>query len=209
MGKSIAETPEDRWVRQRREDMRTRGHNLRHRRILAFAASFIIGAALLGCGQTPVGPTAPEDPPVTPFDIRQGYVASDLVSVDSSVVWTQGWVTVARGGVVPLGMPGKYHDLIVAPGSVTQDVLIQVKTTTYYYPGQKVVTFDFGPDGLVFSSPAKMKVDASIFGPGKVSSVTLFYFDPLRSEWVIQQVAKVVKSSVTFDIRHFSKYAIS
>ncbi len=134
---------------------------------------------------------------------------------------TEGTVTPASGGTLQLNV--KYSTLLifntvsisttfhVPAGAVSQDeqLTMTLNTTTFEY--------DFGPQGLQFSTPATMDVSASGLDLSTIPSGTtieLFYYDVNNGTY-----DEIPAGSITYDvssgtvtcsgaqISHFSEYA--
>lgn len=117
-------------------------------------------------------------------------------------------ISASDGGVIAISKDGYNHAFIVAKDGLDADATISAKVESEYINGKKAVVFEFGPDGLVFNEASKLEFDIGAINV-KATSAYLYYFDPKVGEWVLQSAQRVDKGLVTFDINHFSKYAIS
>jgi len=98
---------------------------------------------------------------------------------------------------------------VVKPLGLDDNELITIKSDNDNIKGRKAIIFEFGPEGLVFNNASKLKVDISELNPS-ATNAKLYYFDPRVGDWVLQGEKRIEKGGiVSFDIYHFSKYAIS
>ena len=120
-----------------------------------------------------------------------------------------------KGGVLHVHAKCFDLDFKVPSGALSENVFISVKTNLFNYwrneELQKGLHFDFGPDGLVFSKPAVIRLEAQVL-EAENGEVLKFY--SLNSEtglWYAEQ--EVVMNDATleleFEVSHFSRYAIS
>lgn len=70
---------------------------------------------------------------------------------------------------------------------------------------------DFGPDALVFAKPAKLKMEIRELEANDGEILRLYWHNPSTGLWKVEQEVEVTgkKKKATFDIHHFSRYAIS
>ena len=122
---------------------------------------------------------------------------------------TEKEVDALNGDVIPIPRGDYHHAFVVKPLGLDNNELITVKTDNEIVHGRKAITFEFGPAGLVFNTPSKLKADIFELNP-YAATAKLYYFDPRAKAWVLQAEKRIEKGGVaSFDIYHFSKYAIS
>jgi hypothetical protein len=159
---------------------------------------------IAGCSDNSVlGPD--QNDPVTLSRVAPGITLPDA---DLTVAETAVAVSAQDGGVVSINTASYDHSFIVKPGSINSDKVISVTVKKEKVGKEDVVSFEFGPDGLVFSEASKLEFQMAELNAGARSG-RLYYFDPKVKDWVLQAEQAVVNGVVTFDIYHFSKYAIS
>ena len=122
-------------------------------------------------------------------------ITSELISKDD-------------GGEIVIDREEYEHIFSVEPKAVDENVEISVKSYQDYVWGDKVIVFEFGPDGLVFDIPAKLTFEMRELSY-RANYGKLLYYNPNQKSWVLVSVKQVVDGEVVFNIDHFSKYAIS
>lgn len=119
------------------------------------------------------------------------------------------FINKTTGGIIEIDREEFTHEFEVMPGALEENTLITVRTVNEEVLGKEMIVFEFGPDGLDFGEPSKLRFEmaelSSTAGTGY-----LYYYDPVRKSWSMQSFANVGPSGIVeFDIDHFSKYAIS
>lgn len=112
------------------------------------------------------------------------------------------------GGVIEIERESYLHLFTVPAGALDYDTEITVESSIERVLGKDMLVFEFGPDGLVFNESAKLDVDMAELS-SKAKWGKLYYFNPSNSKWEHQGSVSVVDGIASFDIDHFSKYAIS
>jgi hypothetical protein len=74
--------------------------------------------------------------------------------------------------------------------------------------GDNQLVVDFGPDGLVFLKPASLILDGDLLKAAEGEILTLYWYNPDTGQWEIEQQVTINSAHATFDINHFSRYAI-
>ena len=101
--------------------------------------------------------------------------------------------------------------LKVKPGSV------DIPTTIYLRLDPEYLDMDFGPDGTVFNTPAKLSIDAKGLDFSNISSeiLNVYYNNPETGQWETVERESVVISKRSGDFKinnaripHFSRYAV-
>lgn len=192
--------------------------------ITAFSLVFV----LTGCDNGPLSIDQAEpqdetsffDQPYDPDAIAKG----GLLDVESSFLY-EGYATVEDGGVVLLGSTDAVERLdtdysgtdaselvdafVVQPLSISVNTTIVVQVTTIIADdGEVSIVFDCSPDGLVFTSPAILLLNAwENFGKN-ATHVNLYWLNEETNEWQLEAEAPVdeLTGQVAFQIHHFSGY---
>ncbi len=111
------------------------------------------------------------------------------------------------GGQIDIKNGEKRHKFDVQPGSMSRNAVISVKLEIDLLKGRNALIFEFGPDGLSFRKPAKLTVDMRDVDTAAVNA-NLYYYDSSMKDWILIEKAAVKNGKATFNIFHFSKYAI-
>ena len=169
--------------------------------------------AIIGCGTNPVQPDLQADLPALS---EVSKVAWQNQEDDFNCYESAGLITAADGGLIHLGWGSPKNSLRFEPGSVSEDVVIDITTCIVKGNPQNnfsVIEFDFGPDGLFFSPPAQIVLNAgslnALRAPRHDGVVRLYFYDPDTDEWFLQQEAEIHRGTVTFEVDHFSKFGVS
>lgn len=173
--------------------------------VFALAAMFIIA----GCSG---------DLPYTPEEYQQagmGKIADDVfenrdtqLNEIAEKVSAIEKVTTSTGGIVSVQHNQYKHNLVVLPKAVDEDVDINIHYGKESIDDQTVAVFEFGPDGLVFHTPAVLHYEVADLD-SSIKLAKLYYYDPEVGDWVLQGYSRIVNGKAKFKIRHFSKYAIA
>ena len=128
------------------------------------------------------------------MDIPLSETAAEIISVES-------------GGQILFPKFGSNTGLFIPPYSLTGKTRISGKAELLKIISKDVIRFDFGPDGLLFRSPAILRVDGKHFKGS--DSVWLFWLNPCTGAWQLRARAPIKNGVASFEINHFSKYAIT
>lgn len=173
-------------------------------RILSISTGIALLAAVFifaGCShQSPLEPNVPQS-----LELAKSASGSGAGNL---VVSTSELITADAGGVIEIDRENYQHLFKVDPYAVSSDLTISVKTSKEQIGRLTCIVFEFGPDGLVFKSPAELDFQIAELNSSALSG-KLYYFDPKLGQWVYQGSADVKDGIVAFPISHFSKYAIS
>ncbi|UCD62843.1 MAG: hypothetical protein JSW34_08740 [Candidatus Zixiibacteriota bacterium] len=144
------------------------------------------------------------DQPYDPGALAKRSDISDI-QFDSA----QAYVRADEGGMLVLGDDANVAALVFLPGSVSQDTLISVEITSLATTaGETPVIWDFKPDGLQFSRPTIVRLNAAELFGTSTSSVTLYWLNEATHEWEPEQVSEVDSEGVVcLELKHFSSYA--
>lgn len=190
-----------------------------------FLQAFILGAVVASLGGImlfPMGcskmlPTAPVEDPIQAFRAEELWPTSRA----SLAGWLQ---TCSAEGSQEFGRRGgklkleaecfKKLEFKVPKDALSGSVVISVSVRlfNYFRDGELEKGFfvDFGPDALVFAKAAKLKMEIREFEANDGEILRLYWHDPSTGLWGVQQELEVTgkKKKATFNIRHFSRYAI-
>jgi hypothetical protein len=166
----------------------------------------------MGCSK--MLPTAPEEP-------VEGYRGEDLWPAPPANLGpllqtcsqsVAGWFSSAGG---ELDIEGRCMNVsfYVPRRALSERVRISMTATLFYYYTDRTVLngllLDFRPDGLVFSRPAILQLEANVLEAADGDVLTLYWYNPDTGLWEVEQRVKVDGEEVEFKIYHFSRYAIS
>jgi hypothetical protein len=97
--------------------------------------------------------------------------------------------------------------------ALSERVRISMTATLFYYYSERSVLngvlLDFRPDGLVFSKPSILQLEADLLEAADGDVLILYWYNPDKDLWEVEQKVKVDDGEVEFKIYHFSRYAIS
>jgi hypothetical protein len=204
-------------------------HWRRSQRVILVAALAIVGlfssVILQSCGNTLDSPEQALSQEGTSF-FDQPFYDDDLakrtdISVEETFVVSE-VISAANGGVLLLGAAegvsseeteSTNADLseafIILPSSFPYDTAFQIQVTKIStVDDESPIVYDFGPDGLVFSRPAILRVNAFADFGKNVTSVYLYWLNESTNSWEIQSEVPVDLTTglAYFEIYHFSKY---
>jgi hypothetical protein len=162
-------------------------------------------------------PTAPEDGLIHGYSAEELWPApsANLVSLQKDCSARGSEKVGPSGGALSLQADCLELDFIVPSGALSEEVRISVAAAVFeYWQDGKVAKgmgFVFKPDGLVFSEPAQIELQASVLGAEKGEVLRLFWYNPATGLWELEQEVKVEDAQVEleFEVDHFSRYAIS
>ncbi len=197
--------------------------------LATLALSF--GSVLTGCNSNTgslQGITDQDDVDFFELSYDPVELAKRNVTVDA-VDTFEALITVAEGGVILLVEPDVVTGVealetldgvntstetcdafIIQPFSITDNTLIRFEVTKYVTTdGDVPIIFDCHPDGLVFSIPAILLINAwEDFGK-KTQSVCFYYLNEVTNKWeLLEEVAVVNGLAATDKIAHFSRYGV-
>lgn len=168
--------------------------------ILALAVAF----GLPGCSDKSLDTNTSQEE-ISFFDLpyydgdlaKKGYVATYL---------TEDYLHADEGGVIEITAHGAVFSFVVAPNSFPEDTRF---TLGIYIvedsPEKTTVIYEFGPDGLVFSEPAHLILDANVVVPEGVETIDFFYLN--KNRWMYQGTYdRNQNNQFDIDINHFSRY---
>jgi hypothetical protein len=183
---------------------------------LAFLALMVVG---FGCSRlVPTAPNTNTDPmteqdwgapcnPISPGDLP--FEWTELTSQENAA-----WFGTA-GGVITQVVDCVVLQFRVPPQAVDAPVHISVHSSLMArnLDGKvcKKLELVFDPDGQVFSVPAILTFGTTLLGSKEGDQLTLRWLNPETQSWEVVHRVLVVPGMlmVTFNISHFSRYAIS
>ncbi|HXL34508.1 MAG TPA: hypothetical protein VN953_06280 [Gemmatimonadales bacterium] len=163
------------------------------------AALVIAAAALLGCGEPPLGPVPP--PPQASL-IGSLLQATGLVGCTPMPTATATQTVGPAGGVIRIGP----HALSIPAGALDAPV-----TITATAPSDKVNRVQFQPEGLVFQRSAALTMsyaNCNLLGtilPKRIAYTS----DALAILSYVVSLDNLFAKNVTGKLNHFSNYAIA
>ncbi len=168
--------------------------------ILALAVAF----GLPGCSEKPLDVNTSQEE-ISFFDLpfddgvfaKKGLVATYR---------TEDFITVAEGGTIEISAHGAVFSFVIAPNSFPEDtrftLAIYILEDT---PDKTTVVYEFGPDGLVFTEPALLVLDANVVVPEGSQTIDFYYLN--KNRWVYQGTYDRNKDDqFVIGIDHFSRY---
>lgn len=183
--------------------------------LVAFAASVLL---LSGCGDSPISPVIGDDSVGALQHVEQNHGA--LLAQDSNgaspkllgnllrnVFYALESLLIGNdGGLLSLELGDKTATFSVPAGALDENALIVMKAVQAPTPMGEATVFDFGPDGLAFSSPATLSLETT---RAEGSVLRLYWWNDSVGRWELQESCVVSHGSVHFSVHHFSKYGIS
>lgn len=183
--------------------------------LIAFAASILL---LSGCGDSPMSPVGGDDSVGALQQVEQEH--AQLLAQDSNGASPKLLGNLLRnvfyaleslligddGGLLTLVLGDKTATFAVPAGALDENALIVMKAVQAPTPMGQATVFDFGPDGLEFSSPATLSLETA---RAEGSVLRLYWWDIRAGRWELQESCVVRNGSVHFSVHHFSKYGIS
>lgn len=178
--------------------------------VAAFAASVFL---LSGCGETPMSQVVPDAglEALEHVDHTYGDVFAEDPGASAKLLSNllrdvDLLLTGEDGGLLSVDLGSKKATLDIPAGAVNEPVLIVMDAVQVPGLFGETTLFDFGPDGLVFSSPATLTLETN---KSNGSALRLYWWNPDGLRWELQESATVGDGKVSFTIHHFSKYGIS
>ncbi|UCC45474.1 MAG: hypothetical protein JSU65_06025 [Candidatus Zixiibacteriota bacterium] len=142
-----------------------------------------------------------------PYDADAVAKRRDVTDVEYSSA--QQFMRTSEGGVLPLDDDPAVAAFVVLRDSFVRDTLISVQVTRLTTAdGETPVVYSFQPDGLQFSRPAIVRINAhEVFGKS-TRTVSFYGLNEITHEWELLQTRNVdsLNSVVCFDVEHFSDY---
>ncbi|HXL15456.1 MAG TPA: hypothetical protein VN972_05160 [Methylomirabilota bacterium] len=191
------------------------------RRATALAALVSAGLLLAGCERSPLGPgdsaqSVSMAPPVVAFtpDGTVDYVWApiDTVEVEPESIGTASLpprslsasvrIDGSRGGMVRAGR----FSVKIPAGAVSGTA-----TVTLTMPDSTVMVCDLSiapSSANAFNVPVQLTADLSSTDLPDASSLTMYWYDPIRVTWVnCASKSRTMGTQITMNLEHFSRYA--
>ncbi|MEW6411326.1 MAG: hypothetical protein AB1483_02505 [Candidatus Zixiibacteriota bacterium] len=166
----------------------------------------VLVLALPGCSDKVAEVNSSEDQ-VNFFDLPFDEEAlAKRSSLYEAVYWTWDRILVDEGGVIDVpGGQGAFSFEIEA-NSFPMDTVFEIRVCVVESDvASPVILYEFCPDGLVFSKPARLVLDADVVASFGQQFVDFYYL--LGNKWVYQGTYYADEEGViAIDVHHFSKY---
>jgi len=173
---------------------------------LVVILTLVVILGLPGCSDEPLNVnTSQEDVDFfdLPFD-EEVLSKGGLTYLDVGVA--SQYLEVDEGGTIEVhGNNGEFR-FVVPPFSFTTNTLFTVAVYVIEDDDARVsIIYEFSPDGLVFSEPAWLVLDADVVAGVDGDSIDFYYLDGKR--WKLQGTYRANKDGeIWVDINHFSRY---
>ncbi|MCD6161778.1 MAG: hypothetical protein J7K40_05120 [candidate division Zixibacteria bacterium] len=185
--------------------------------LLSIIAVLVVGLVFSGCSNdTPLGPDSNVEQtslnrmilPLGGSTTTQskGGGVGDLTVV--TAVEVDKVIKASSGGKIDIVDNSYEHLFTIQENAIPTDTLITIAKTHEMVNENESAVFEFGPDGLVFSSSSVLEFEMAELD-SSAATAKLYYYDPSDETWDLQDTKSVVDGKVAFDIDHFSRYAIS
>lgn len=136
-------------------------------------------------------------------------VAKRADIVDASFGYVESKLAAASGGVIALNENEDVEAFVVLPGSFVADTTFTVMVTKLVTDdGETPMIYDFGPDGLVFSKPAILRLNLGVLFGKNVKAIDLFLLNKQTNEWEYVLSSDADDSQIAYvPVEHFSTYS--
>lgn len=168
--------------------------------LMIFALAAIVG--LQGCSDESLDVNTSQeevnffDQPFDPLDKKTDYVDYNV---------TFGTIEVDEGGV--LVVPGGHNTFAfeVAPNSIPENTVISVGVYIVNEDEVPTIIYEFEPDGLEFTVPATLILEADYVAGPEGKSVDFYYLN--RNKWVFQgKYFADANGQIKIPVEHFSRW---
>ncbi|UCG60526.1 MAG: hypothetical protein JSV52_09330 [Candidatus Zixiibacteriota bacterium] len=169
--------------------------------ILSLAVIF----GLPGCSDQPLDVnTSQED--VSFFDLPFDEAIAKKGLEYDAVFGTEDYIAAEDGGTIAINGHGAIWSFQVFPNSIPNDVRITVRIYIVEdTPEKTTVIYEFGPDGLEFSVPALLTLDADAVAGTNGQTIDFYYLN--KNRWVYQGTFnRTGDDEFVIPIHHFSRY---
>lgn len=167
----------------------------------------LLASVMVISGCSNISPLEPNLPQIAGMDrmVVSGMSAGE--SSEPTVIEDSELIDKDAGGVIEIERESYLHSFSVEAGAIGEDTEIIVKSSRETVLGKEMIVFDFSPDGLQFDPAAVLDFEIAELD-SKAKTGKLYYFNPDRNKWEYQGSSAVSGGVASFDIDHFSKYAI-
>lgn len=185
--------------------------------LLSIIAVLVVGLVFSGCSNnTPLGPDSNVEQSslnrtALPLGGSTTTESKDVGGDDLDLIVAievEKQICAAKGGKIDIVDNSYEHLFTIQANAIPSDTLITIAKTHEAVYGNESAVFEFGPAGLVFSSSSVLEFEMAELD-SSATTAKLYYYDPTDEEWDLQDTQSVVNGTVSFDIDHFSRYAIS
>ncbi len=127
---------------------------------------------------------------------------------DIQVSWFDSRVSADQGGIIAFAEGLEAHAFVVVAGSISADTTIKVEVSRIETTdGNTSFVYEFGPDGLVFSRPAVLRLNVRELFGASVSAMSLYGLDEDAGVWMhLGTYHADAQDIVCAPIGHFSDY---
>lgn len=138
-------------------------------------------------------------------------VAKPTGITDASFKYVEKRLAAEQGGVIALNEDENLEAFVVLPVSFLNDTTFTVSVTRLVTEdGEMPIIYEFGPDGLVFSKAAVLRLNATELFGKNVSSVVSYWLNENTNLWEFDEVLEVDDSGAIYkSIPHFSAYGLA
>ncbi len=164
----------------------------------------VLVLALPGCSDKATDVNSSQDQ-INFFDLPFDDAIAKRSDNYDAVYWYWDWILENEGGIIDV--PGGHGAFVfeVEAHSFPADTVFEIGVYVVEADGAPVIIYDFGPDGLEFSSPAKLILDADVVASLGQSSIAFYYLN--GNNWVYQGTYHAdATGKISIDVYHFSKY---
>jgi hypothetical protein len=143
-----------------------------------------------------------------PFDPEAMAKRVDVDIIIDTIALYENYITVEEGGLIVLGESEAADAFVVQPLSFPYDTSFMLEVTKIVTAdGEMPIIYDCQPDGLVFTKPAVLLINAwKDFGKN-TESVILYWLNEATNMWEVQDTILVDPAGkAPALITHFSKY---
>ena len=146
-----------------------------------------------------------------PFDEVSFAKKVEDPNVDVEVLFGEELCTVLDGGTLVVGTAGNYHELVIEPDALLADTVIRVEITKVDDRNENVqLVYEFWPDGLVFSTPATLRLNVAKVLGKRATCVDFYYLNENAGLWEFQGTycADPLTGIADIPVEHFSRWGI-
>ncbi len=146
-----------------------------------------------------------------PFDEASLAKRVDALKGEAEAWYGEELFTVLDGGTMVIGAAGNIHEFVLEPGALPADTVIRVAITKIEYKKNHIsVLYEFRPDGLVFSTPATLRVNVVKVLGKKATNVDFYYLNEDAGRWEFQGTyyADPLTGIADIPVGHFSRWGM-
>ena len=167
--------------------------------------AFVFG--LPGCGDQPLN-VEPSQDEIGFFDLPfdDEAIAKRTVSYEAIYMCFQELSPEEGGRIEVPGSKGAFA-FEVAPHSFPEETVFEIKVYIVDTDDALTVIYEFEPDGLVFSEPAKLIINTEVITGFAAESLDYYYLN--GNKWIYQGTFSATDGAadeIVIDVPHFSKW---